>query len=188
MDKTVRLEDDAIIGLYFSRDESAIQETDKAYGRELFQLSWRILSNWEDAEENRSDTYLSAWNAMPPARPRRLAAFLHRICRNHALNRLDRRKAKRRNVQVVELTKELSNCIPGGNVEEEVDARELGKVLSEFMRQLSEEELFILTTRCFYMERIREISRELGYSEGQVRTTLYRLRLKLKEYLEQNWA
>ena len=186
MDMPTGMDDDEIIGMYFARDEEALRETDRVYGRDLLRLALRLLGNREDAEENRDDTYLTAWNTIPPVRPRSLAAFLYKICRNHALDRIDSRKTRKRSAVLVELTDELANCIPGGSVEEEIDAKETGRLLSAFLKRLSWEERYIMMARCFQMESIGSIAEVLGSSQGRVRTILYRTRKRLKQYLEEN--
>ena len=187
MEETRRLSDDELVELYFAREEKALRETDRIYGRELFDLSYRILADREDAEENQSDTYLAAWRSMPPTRPYSLCAYLHRICRNLALKRIARKNRQKRSARIVELTDEIAGCLPGGNVEEEADTRELGRLLSAFLKTLEQEDRFILMARCFHMDSTTDIAAVLGCSEGSVRTRLYRTRLKLKKYLEKNW-
>ena len=180
------MSDSDIIDLYFARDEDAIRFTDISYGKKLSAFACRILASPEDAEECRSDTYLSAWNSIPPERPRSLLSYLLKICRNHALDRLDHRKAKKRGAVVVELTEELANCIPGGSVEEEADAREIGRLLSAFLKGLPKEERYIMMARCFSLKTTAEIAGVLGCREGRVRTILYRTRKQLKSFLEEN--
>ena len=181
-----RMTDEEIVGLYFARDEEAIRESDRAYGKTLYRLSMRILADREDSEENKDDTFLTAWRSIPPAKPVHLAAFLLKICRNHALDRLKRNRAGKRSAVLVELTDELADCLPGGNVEDAVDARELGRLLTVFLESLPKEERFIMTARCFRLQSFAEIAGVLSCSEGRVRTFLYRTRIKLKLYLEEN--
>ena len=106
------MEDSQIIELYWTRSEEAIQETDRAYGRKLHALADKILHNLEDAEENVSDTYMKAWDTIPPRRPDYFFAYLAKICRNFALDRLDWRNAAKRKAEVVTLTQEMELCIP----------------------------------------------------------------------------
>ena len=181
-----RITDEEIISLYFARDEEAIHESDRAYGKLLYRLSMSILADREDSEENKYDTYLTAWRSIPPARPVHLAAFLLKICRNHALDRLKRNRAGKRRAVLGELTDELADCIPGGDVEGVVDARELGRLLTVFLKNLPEEERFIMVSRCFRLQSFAEIAGVLSCSEGRIRTILYRTRLKLRQYLEDN--
>ena len=106
------MEDAKIIELFWERNEQAVKETDTAYGRKLYVLSNNILNNKEDAEESVSDTYMEAWNSIPPKRPKYFYAFLASVCRNMSFNRLDWRLAAKRNAEVVTLTQEMEMCIP----------------------------------------------------------------------------
>ena len=178
------MEDREIIDLYFARNDEAIHETNIAYGSMILNLSYRILQSHEDAEENQDDTYLQAWHTIPPVHPFSLRAFLLKICRRKALDKLDRRKAKKRNVELVELTEEMENCIPGTKLEEAMETKELSRLLNLFLGTLSTEHRDILISRCFSMESIPEIAKEYGYSETKVRSILFRTRKHLKEYLE----
>ena len=187
MQEQILLGETEIIELYFARDEAAISETDKCYGKALMLLSFRVLADREDSEENKSDTYFAAWRSIPPTRPRSLPAYLMKLCRNLALDRLDRHKARKRQAEVIALTDEMADCIPAGSVEAEVEARELGRTISRFIKGLSAQNRYILMARCFSMDSISEIASVLGCSEGKVRTDLYRLRMQLKDYLEKEF-
>ena len=178
------MKDREIIDLYFARNDEAIRETDIVYGNMILSLSYRILQSHEDAEENQNDTYMQAWQVIPPVHPFSLRAFLLKICRRKALDKLDRRKAKRRNAKLVELTNEMENCIPDTRLEEELKTKELSRLLNLFLGTLSAEHRDILISRCFSMESISEIAKEYGYSETKVRSILFRTRKNLKEYLE----
>lgn len=129
-------EDHEIIELYWARSESAVHETDEKYGAKLHTLSGRILPEAEDAEECVNDTYLGAWNAMPPQRPLALFAFLARICRNIACDKLDRLRAKKRSAEVSALTEELSACIADPTAAREAESREIAEALNSFLSTL----------------------------------------------------
>ena len=178
------MHDREIIDLFFARNEEAIREMDHSYGSIIFQLSFRILKSREDAEENQNDTYMEAWNTIPPVRPFSLRAYLLKICRRKSLNRLNRRKAKKRNAELVALTEEIANCIPDRRQDEEIKAKELGRLLGLFLDTLSVEHRDILISRSFCMEPIPEIARKYGYSETKVRSILFRTRKHLKKFLE----
>lgn len=180
-----RKTDDEIVELYFARDEEAIRESDYAYGKMVHKLSFRILANREDAEENKDDTYMTVWNTIPPVKPVSFCAFLLRICRNHAIDRLNRKTAKKRSAVLIQLSDELAECIPGGNVEDIVEEKELGRLLSVFLEDLPAEERYIMISRCFFMKGTADIASVLHCSQGRVRTILYRTRLKLRTYLEE---
>ena len=180
------LSDAEIIGMYFARNEDAILYTDLSYGHGLSLFAERILENREDAEECKNDTYLSAWTHIPPVRPRSFAAWLTKVCRNLAFDCLNRKKRLKRSMRVVELTAEMEECLPSGNVEDEVLARELGALINTFLKKLSREERFILMSRCFSMDSTEFIASVLECSEERVRVILHRTRKKLKDYLREN--
>ena len=115
------MEDSAIIDLYWAREERALSETDTKYGGYCRSIAHNILKNREDSEECVSDTWLHAWNAMPPQRPSILSSFLGRITRNLSFTRWEAARAQKRGGGQTEvLLSELADCLPGG---ERVDAR-----------------------------------------------------------------
>ena len=177
------MEDAKIIELFWERNEQAVKETDITYGRKLYVLSNNILNNREDAEESVSDTYMEAWNSIPPKRPKYFYAFLASICRNMSFNRLDWRMAAKRNAEVVALTQEMEMCIPDTRQEVEMDKRELRRVLESFLDSLSKENRLIFLRRYLYVDTVAEIAARYGISESKVKTHLHRTRAKLHTYL-----
>lgn len=177
------MEDAKIIALFFDRNEQAVKETDIAYGRKLYMLSNSILGNREDAEESVSDTYMQAWKTIPPKRPKYFYAFLASICRHMSLNRLDWNLAQKRNAEVVTLTQEMEICIPDSRRDAETDARELRRLLENFLDSLSKESRLIFLRRYLYTDSIGEIAQRYGVSESKVKTQLHRTRTKLHDYL-----
>ena len=131
------MDDSKIIELFFARNEDAIKHTDDTYGRRLFHLADNIVHNDQDAEESVNDTYMKAWDTIPPQRPEHFFAYIAKICRNFALKRIDWQKAKKRNAEVVTLTQEMENCIPDTYRDMEADERELGRILDAFLRTLT---------------------------------------------------
>ena len=123
------MEDMQIITLFLARNEDAIRHTDDTYGRRLYHLADGILRSGQDAEESVSDTYLKAWNTIPPRRPQHLFAYLAKICRNFALKKVVWKNAQKRKAEVVTLTQEMENCIPDTYRDSAADARELGQLL-----------------------------------------------------------
>lgn len=178
------MEDTKIIDLFFLRDERALQETDRAYGRKLYALANKILYNREDAEENVSDTYMQAWESIPPERPKYLYAFLASLCRHQAFHKLDWRNAAKRNAEVVALSQEMEGCIPDSRLEDQMNAKEIKAVFESFLRTLSKETRVIFLRRYLYMDTIGEIARRQGISESKVKTQLHRTRAKLYEHLK----
>ena len=177
------MEDSKIIELFFARDEDGIRHMDDTYGRRLFVLADNIVRNDQDAEESVSDTYMKAWDTIPPKKPMHLFAYLARICRNFALKKLDWKQAAKRNAEVVSLTQEMETCIPDIAQDREVEAKELGRILDAFLRTLSDENQMVFLRRYWYVDTIAEIAVRYGISESAVNMRLNRTRSKLAAYL-----
>ena len=178
------MDDGKIIDMFFARNEDAIRHTDAAYGRRLYHLADRIVENGQDAEESVSDTYLKAWNTIPPRRPQHLFAYLAKICRNFSLDRLDWKNAAKRKAEVVSLTQEMELCIPDTQRERQRDGKELGMLLDAFLRTLTPENRMVFLRRYWYVDTIAEIAVRYGLSESAVQMRLSRTRAKLCTYLE----
>ncbi len=176
------MDDEQLIALYLDRDERAIEGTEAVYGTRLRQLAFRLLGNSEDVEECLNDTYFKVWNAIPPHRPRSLYAFCVTICRRTAMDMLDKRTASKRTVQVVELSKEMEECLPAKNAEEDEDA--LAELMNAFLGNLDEEKRALFVRRYWFGETSAEIAKKYGYSETKVRSVLFRTRKKLQRYLK----
>ena len=177
------MDDAAIIELFWAKNQDAIAETDWAYGRRLHSLAQRIVLSREDAEESVSDTYLKAWDTIPPKKPVHLFAYLATICRHFALGKLDWKNAAKRKTEVVSLTREMESCIPDSRRDAEVEAKELGRTLNAFLRTLSPENRMVFLRRYWYVDTVAEIAKWYGISEGAVMTRLSRTRSKLAAYL-----
>lgn len=177
------MNDTNIIDLYWSRSEQAIEETDKAYGRTLLSLSQRILTNQQDAEENVYDTYMRTWDSIPPQRPVYFKAFLTKICRCLAFDRLDKRNALKRNAELVSLTEEMAGCIPDRRINDRLEGKELGKLFEQFLAALPKDSRLIFLRRYLYLDTVAEIAKRYGFSESKVKMQLKRTRAKLHEYL-----
>ena len=179
------MDDRRIVDLYWARDEQAILESDKKYGRMLHSLSYSLLSSREDAEECVNDTYLDAWGAMPSARPEFLGAFLSKITRRISVDRFRKRHREKRG-GIDNLTAELSECISGGRTpSEEYDDKRISEQLNEFLYGQPKEKRVMFVLRYFYSSSIDDIADRLGISESKVKTTLFRMRAELKERLEE---
>ena len=178
------MEDGQIIDLYFSRDEDAIRQTEAAYGGKLYNLSYRILWNREDAEESVSDTYMKAWENIPPTRPAFFYAYLAKICRFLSMGKLDWNNAAKRKAELVELSVEMENCIPDVSREMQIQSQELGALMNEFLGTLSDENRRIFIRRYWYAESIAEIAQRFGLSQSNVKTKLMRTRNALRLFLE----
>ncbi len=182
------MEDSQIIALYFERSEEAIHETDRKYGSYLKTLVRRILRNVQDAEEIMNDTYMGAWNAIPPTRPMQLRHFLSRIARNLSFDRLDHRTAKKRCPEAEILLSELEDCIPDRRSEVETiwEAKEIGRSLNRFLEEVGELECAIFVSRYYYVCPVKEIAAKYQMSERRVKYLLSGMRTRLKNHLEKD--
>lgn len=181
------MDDKQIIDLYWSRSETAITETAKKYGRFCHSIAYNILASHEDSEECVNDTYLNAWNAIPPKRPLWLSAFLGKITRNLALKKYEKdTAAKRGGGQVALALEELAECIPvPGSLEKTVEDRILTDKLNAFLAQLAPETRSIFLRRYWQLCSVQEIAETLAVSESKVKMSLMRTRGKLRNFLEQ---
>lgn len=177
--------DEQIIQLYWERSETAIAETDSRYGRYFHYIAFGILANDEDAKETVNDTYLKAWNCMPPQRPNRLKAFLGRITRQLSINRLEYNTAqKRAGSQYWIALEELNNCIPNNdNGMDFADTAALREFLNSFLLSLSVTARRIFIRRYWHMHSIAQIAEDFSFTESKVKSTLMRTREKLKQQL-----
>lgn len=177
------MEDTDILDLYFARNEEAIRQTDAVYGRKLYRLADRILQDAMDSEEAVSDTYMKAWETIPPQRPDYFYAYLAKICRFFALGKLDWKMAAKRRAEVVSLTEEMVLCIPDRRKEAEVTAQEIGRAMNAFLAELPQESRLIFLRRYWFCDTIAEIAERYGISESKVKMRLHRTRTKLANYL-----
>ena len=179
------MEDSKIIDLYWARKEQALSETDAKYGSYCRTIAHNILHNHEDTEECVSDTWLHAWNAMPPQRPGVLSAFLGRITRNLSFDRCKYQQAEKRGGGVLPLAlDELGECIPArSGVEHELEHRELAAAIDAFLRTLPEKECNLFLRRYWYVDSIADIAARYGMKENTVKSVLFRTREKLRKYL-----
>ncbi len=180
------MDDSEIIELYFQRSEEAVTQTASKYGKYCYQIAYHILSSREDSEESVNDTYLAAWNTMPPRRPTILSAFLGKLTRYISLDRWKKRSAQKRGGGQVALSlEELEECISGSNnPEKEVDRKELLRYLNRFLDALPETQRKVFVCRYWYLESIPEIAARFGFSESKVTAMLHRLREKLRARLQ----
>ena len=178
------MEDKKIVKLLFARAENAISELSKRFGNQLHRIAYNILGNRLDAEECTNDTYLALWNAIPPASPDPLTPYVYRTGRNTALKRLHRDTAKKRNSRYDVSLEELNDCLPGGDVEQLIDARELGRTMDRFLKSKSRESRYIFIRRYWFGDSVGEIARTLKMQENAVSVRLNRMRTSLKDYLK----
>ena len=180
------MDDGQIVELYWERDEKAIEETDFKYKKYLFSIAYNVIHDRLDSEECLNDTYLNAWNSMPPTKPNVLKAFLTTITRRIAIKRYHRKL--RQNVIPSEMTvslSELENFVAGdGDAAADFDARRLGRVISDFIRALPERKQFIFMSRYYVADPIDTIASDLHLSRSTVNKELAAIRSSLKETLE----
>lgn len=181
------MDDNKIIALYFLRSEMAISATDAKYGAYCHSIAYRILNHQQDSEECVNDTWLRAWETIPPTHPDNLRGFLGKITRNAALNRLREQNSEKRGGKVLmESLEELRECVSDGNlVEHTVEQRLLTECVSRFLAAQPQEKRVAFVLRYWYMYSLQEIAEKLGLSESKVRSMLFRLRKQLKVQLEQ---
>lgn len=186
------MKDADIVQLYFSRNESAIEETQKSYGRYLQSLLFRIIPNREDCEECENDVYLAAWNQIPPEKPQDLRTYLAKIARCRATDVVRKQTAEKRGGSEVILSlEELTECAEiadeksdtAKQVEDQMATEELTKAIDSFLRTLPENERRIFVRRYWYYESVKELSEHFGYTESHMKVTLFRTREKLRKYL-----
>lgn len=184
------MKDEAILELFQNRDERAIQYADQKYGRGCMKIARDILSSPQDAEEAVNDMWMRVWDAIPPARPENLFAFLSATVRNCALNRvIAKQTLKRGGGQQDAALDELAYCVPaGGSVEETVDAMLLRASIERFLDGLSSDARTIFVERYTNLKPVSEIAEEFRITESKVKVTLLRVRKKLRTFLkEEGW-
>lgn len=181
------MEDNRIVALYWARDDRAIDESQRKYGGYCMAIAGRILARQQDAEESVNDTWLGAWNAMPPHRPTVLATFLGKLTRRIALKRWEAERAQKRGGDTVALAlEELGECVDGsGDVQQAVEATALAECINGFVLALPQREQTVFLRRYWYLEGVAQIAAELSMTESAVKSMLHRTRLRLREKLEQ---
>ena len=179
------MEDSQIIALYFKRDEAAISETTAKYGGFCRRIALNILSINADAEECVNDTYLRAWNSIPPQNPDKLGAWLGKAVRNIALDLWKKNHRKKRYSGMEQLLNELEDCIPShAAVESEIEEHELTEVINTWLASLPQSDRILFMRRYWNGETVAELAQESGTSPANMAKRMYRLRQNLKSRLE----
>jgi RNA polymerase sigma-70 factor (ECF subfamily) len=179
------MEDQQIVDLYFARSESAITETDRKYGRYCHSIAYNILEDHEDAKEIVNDTYLKAWNTIPPNRPDPLKPYVGMISRHLSLDRYEEYHTQKRGGQVPLVLEELAECIPDNDSREDIgESVALKDALAKFIRSLPDKTQRIFLRRYWYASSVAEIAEEYGMRENSVNVLLHRTRKKLKDHLQ----
>ncbi len=180
--------DEQIVELYWNRDENAIKETDIKYGKRLFRIAYNILNDIYDSEECQNDTYLGIWNAIPPTRPAVFVAFITQIMRHTAINRYKSKKNKKKIPSDYTVTiDELYNTLQSeDSVIASYEAKELGRMISSYIKELSDKEQYIFVGRYYMADSVKTIAKELRLTESAVYKALDKIKKGLKNHLERN--
>lgn len=180
------MKEDEIIDLYWRRDEQAVTVTDHQFGRYCYSIAYNILNNHEDSDECINDTWLRAWNSIPPQRPVKLSLFLGRITRNLSFDRFKASQAQKRGGgEIVLVLEELEECIPSSQgVEQAILDEELNHIINSFLHTLPARECDIFLSRYWYSRPLKVIAKQFKLKENNVKASLFRSRTKLKAYLE----
>ena len=178
------IDDEKIIDLFFERSEQGIREMDIKYGKICHNLSYNIVNNRQDAEECVNDAYLGAWNAIPPVRPNPLLSYIVKIVRNISLKIYWRKEAAKRSGHYTIALEEIEGCIADQKtVEDEIEARELARIIEEFLDTLTLENRVIFMRRYWFADSYKDIAEFMGLSEKNISVRLTRIREKMKQYL-----
>ena len=179
------MEDTEIVSLYWDRDETAIRETETKYDRYLTKIAYNILANQEDSRESVNDTYLAAWNSMPPHRPTVLSGYLAKLTRRISIDLFRYRTRDKRMASEYAISlSELSDCVSGGNTTEEIiNVKLLADTIGIYLRLQSPEARTAFIGRYYFLDSVREVARYCGMSESKCKSLLRRTRVGLKEYL-----
>lgn len=179
------MEDQMIIKLFLERSENAISELSHKYASLCKSLSYYILNNEQDAEECVNDTFLAAWNSIPPNEPNPLSSYICRITRNLSLKKYHTNTAKKRNNYYDMILEEIEDCFIGKNItEDEILVQELTKYINTFLSQLKEKDRIIFVQRYWFCYSIQEISAKMNLNPNYINVNLHRTREKLKSYLK----
>lgn len=180
------MEDDKIVNLYWERDEQAIQETQNKYDRYLTKIAYNILNNTEDSRESVNDTYLAAWDSMPPHKPSVLSSYLAKITRRISIDLFRYRTRDKRMASEYAISlSELGDCVSGGNTTEElVNVKLLADAIGIYLRLQSEEARTAFIGRYYFLDPLKEVAAYCGMSESKCKSLLHRTRIGLKNYLQ----
>lgn len=180
------MDDNCIVDLYWQRSENAISETSAKYGRYCHSIAYNILANEQDAEESVNDTYLDAWNTMPPHRPSFLSTFLGKLTRRISIDKWRGRTAgKRGGGEIALAIDELEDCISSGhNVEREIEEKELIAAVNSFLARLPSVERDVFVCRYFFLLSLSEICGKFHFSQSKAKSMLFRTRKKLLTHFE----
>ena len=179
------MEDRQIVSLYWERNEAAIDHTDKKYGTYLTKIAYNILADREDSRESVNDTYLAAWNSMPPHRPEVLSTYLGKLTRRISIDRFRRKHSQKRSGSEYALSlQELGDCIGSNTTEETVELQFLTDAIAQYLQDISQEARTVFIGRYYYLDPVKKIADYCRISESKVKILLYRTRQGLWEHLQ----
>ena len=180
------MQDTEIVELYWSRDESAITETQNKYERYLTKIAYNVLADFEDSKESVNDTYLAAWNSIPPHRPNVLSVYLGKLTRRISIDIFRRRNREKRRASEYALSlEELGECVQvSDGPEETLDSKLLADAINRFLRSISEEARNAFIGRYYFLDPLKAVAGYCGMSEAKAKSLLFRTRCGLKEYLK----
>lgn len=176
--------EEQILELYFKRDERAVEMTSQMYGAKLTRFADSMVAH-EDAVECVNDTYIAAWNKIPPQRPHKFLAWLYKVCRNIVCDRIDWNNAAKRNSSLNCILDELEECLADSTAKYAGEMSDIGRCLTDFLNSIERERRVIFVRRYWYGMTIEELSDESGRSKSNIKTMLFRIRADLKKYLEE---
>ena len=180
------MEDSQIVALYFDRNEAAIDQKEKKYGRYLVKIAFNILADREDSQESVNDTYLAAWNSIPPNRPQILSTYLGKLTRRISIDLLRKRTAQKRGPGEYALSlDELDSCITGGDTTQQaVECQQLAQAIESYLRALGQEARNVFIARYYFLDPIKKIAGYCHITESKVKILLHRTRQGLREHLQ----
>lgn len=181
------MDDEKILFLFAQRQDAALAETAAKYGKLCFRVADNILCNEQDSEECVNDTWLRAWNSIPPERPQKLSCYLARVTRNLAITRFRSRRAQKRGGgQLPLVLDELAECVSGGpDPQQNLESRELSERIDRFLSELDPGVRDVFVARYFFAASVSELSERTGRSKAAINSILQRTRKKLQTYLKE---
>ena len=180
------MQDTDIVELYWNRDESAITETQNKYERYLTKIAYNVLEDFEDSKESVNDTYLAAWNSIPPHRPNVLSVYLGKLTRRISIDIFRKRNREKRKASQYALSlEELGECVPAPDgPEQAMDSKLLADAINKFLRNISEDARNAFIGRYYFLDPLKTVAGYCGMSEAKAKSLLFRTRCGLKEYLK----
>ncbi len=180
------MDDRYIVELFFERDERALRETENKYSAYIRKVAYNILGSEEDVSECENDTYLAAWNSIPPHKPENLITYLSKLVRRCAIDRYRlKTRQKRYGSEYTASLSELAEILPGGDSPEDAfEVKLLTKSIEDFLKSLTDDARQVFIARYYFLDSVSDIAKTFGMTAGKVKTLLHRTRVKLKEHLE----